>query len=98
MRRSWKLGVKVPETLFRLYHGRVYLNENCIDLLDYWSFGTRDSIKLSDLAVYLNVGEKTDTGENFAQTYVSDRDSALSYLKNDVLLTYRCSQKLQLFK
>lgn len=98
VRRSWKLGVKVPETLFRLYHGRVYLNENCIDLLDYWSFGTRDSIKLSDLAVYLNVGEKTDSGENFAQTYVSDRDSALSYLKNDVLLTYRCSQKLQLFK
>jgi len=98
VRRSWKLGVKVPETLFRLYHGRVYLNENCIDLLDYWSFGTSDSIKLSDLAVYLNVGEKTDSGENFAQTYVSDRDSALSYLKNDVLLTYRCSQKLQLFK
>lgn len=98
VRRSWKLGIKVPETLFRLSRGRVYLNENSIDLLDYWSFGTRDSIKLSELSAYLGIGGKTGSGENFAKTYFSDRDSALSYLKNDVILTYRCAQKLQLFK
>lgn len=97
-RRSWKLGVKVPETLFRLSRGRVCLNENCIDLLDYWSFGTRDSIKLADLAAYLDAGEKSGTGERFAKAYLSDRESALSYLRNDVILAYRCAQKLQLFK
>ena len=58
VRRSWKLGVKVPSTLFKLARGRVYLNENCIDMLDYWSFGTRNSIKLKNLAKFLNIGEK----------------------------------------
>lgn len=96
VRRSWKLGIKVPDTLFRLAHGRVYLNEKCIDLLDYWSFGTRDSIKLKDIAMFLNIGEKNGSGADFSETYESDRNAALSYLKNDVLLTLRSAKALQL--
>ena len=96
VRRSWKLGVKVPSTLFKLARGRVYLNENCIDMLDYWSFGTRDSIKLKNLAKFLNIGEKNGSGADFAKTYETDKSSALSYLKNDVLLTLRCAKAMQL--
>lgn len=96
VRRSWKLGVKVPSTLFKLARGRVYLNENCIDILDYWSFGTRDSIKLKNLAKFLNIGEKNGSGADFAKTYETDKSSALSYLKNDVLLTLRCAKAMQL--
>lgn len=96
VRRSWKLGVKVPDTLFKLARGRVYLNESCIDILDYWSFGTRDSIKLKNLAKFLNVGDKNGSGADFAKTYETDKSSALSYLKNDVLLTLRCAKAMQL--
>ncbi len=96
VRRSWKLGVQVPTTLFRLAHGRVYLNEKCLDLLDYWSFGTRDSIKLKNMAKFLGVGEKSGSGADFADTYETDKNAAIDYLKNDVLLTLRCAKALQL--
>ena len=66
VRRSWKLGVSVPQSLFKVSYGRVRLNANCIDMLDFWSFGTRDSIKLRDLAKFLGVGEKTGSGADFA--------------------------------
>ena len=95
VRRSWKLGIKVPSSLFKMSRGRVYLNESCIDMLDYWSFGTRDSIKLNDMAKFLGVGEKNGSGDDFAKTYESDRNAALSYLRNDVLLTLRCAKALQ---
>jgi DNA polymerase elongation subunit (family B) len=96
IRRSWKLGVHIPNTLYKYYRGRVYLNENCVDILDYWSLDTRDSIKLTDLGKYLGVGEKTGSGAMFASLYAENRDEAISYLKNDILLTYKCAYALQI--
>lgn len=98
VRRSWKLGVSVPKSLFKVSYGRVRLNANCIDMLDFWSFGTRDSIKLRDLAKFLGVGEKTGDGADFSGLYESDGKSAIDYLRNDVLLTMRCARAIQLTK
>ena len=98
VRRSWKLGVSVPQSLFKVSYGRVRLNANCIDMLDFWSFGTRDSIKLRDLAKFLGVGEKTGDGADFSGLYESDGNSAIDYLRNDVLLTMRCARAIQLTK
>lgn len=67
-------------------------------MLDFWSFGTRDSIKLRDLAKFLGVGEKTGSGADFSGLYESDRNSAIDYLRNDVLLTMRCARAIQLTK
>ena len=67
-------------------------------MLDFWSFGTRDSIKLRDLAKFLGVGEKTGDGADFSGLYESDRKSAIDYLRNDVLLTMRCARAIQLTK
>lgn len=67
-------------------------------MLDFWSFGTRDSIKLRDLAKFLGVGEKTGDGADFSGLYESDGKSAIDYLRNDVLLTMRCARAIQLTK
>ena len=96
IRRSWKLGIKIPNTLYKYHRGRVYLHENCVDILDYWSLDTRDSIKLADLARYLEVGTKTASGAEFSGLYAENRDEAISYLKNDILLTYKCAYALQI--
>lgn len=96
IRRSWKLRIKIPNTLYKYIKGRVYLHENCIDILDYWSLDTRDSIKLSDLAKFLDAGSKSGSGADFAKQYAEHRDEAISYLKNDILLTYKCAYALQI--
>ena len=91
VRRSWRLGVYVPPTLFR---GR-YINEAFVDLMDSWRMGNREqSISLGDLAKFLNVGEKSSSGKDFAALWESDRASALSYLQNDLKLTELCAERM----
>ena len=91
VRRSWRLGVPIPRTLF---HGR-YLNESFVDLLGVWRCGNREStISLDGLARFLNVGEKSRSGKDFAALWESDRTAALSYLQNDLKLTELCAERM----
>ncbi len=91
VRRSWKLGVRIPPTLFR---GR-YPNDCFVDLMDIWKCGNRDqSISLDDLAKYLGVGAKNGSGKEFAELWETDRATALAYLENDLRLTEKCAERL----
>jgi predicted PolB exonuclease-like 3'-5' exonuclease len=91
IRRSWKLGIRPPATLMS---GR-YLNHNCVDLLDLWRCGNReDRISLDKLARFLGIGGKNGNGAEFASLFSMNREAALRYLENDVLLTRRCAQVL----
>lgn len=91
VRRSWKLGIPVPYSLFR---GR-WANEALIDLMDVWKCGCRDqSVSLRALARFLGVGDKTGQGKDFADLLERDREAALAYLENDVRLTARCAAAL----
>lgn len=90
-RRSWKIGIEIPKTLFR---GR-YINERCIDLMDLWKCGDyQASIKLDHLARFLGCRAKTGSGADFARLYVEDRDAAIAYLENDIHMTYDCAVKM----
>lgn len=91
VRRSWKLGIKVP---FNLFRGR-WPNEFLVDLMDVWKCGSRDqSVSLRTLSRYLGVGDKNGDGKDFASLLESDREAALAYLENDVRLTTRCAAAL----
>jgi hypothetical protein len=91
VRRSWKLEVPIPPTLFR---GR-WISESFVDLMDIWKCGNRDqSISLGDLGKFLGAGDKTGTGKDFARLLETDRAAALAYLENDVRLTARCARFL----
>lgn len=86
VRRSFKHGIKVPACIWQ---GR-FLTDQIVDIADLWSCGSRDPrdrISLDALARFLGVGQKTGTGADFAQLWVSDRQKAIAYLENDLKLT-----------
>jgi predicted PolB exonuclease-like 3'-5' exonuclease len=91
IRRSWKLRVEIPATILS---GR-YLNNYCIDLMELWQCGDRQaSISLDSLAKFLGVGAKNGDGAFFHELWETDRDAALAYLENDLLLTELCAQAM----
>lgn len=94
-RRSWYLGVDVPEPLFDPT-GR-YLDKIFVDLLPRWSCGVwNESIKLGDLAQFFGVGGKPDgiNGGDFARLWFEDRPTAVAYLRNDLEITAKCAARM----
>lgn len=88
IRRSWKLGVKVPSII---RHGR-YWHEDLIDLMEVWTCGKREErISLKNLCKFLGVGEKTGNGADFGKL---TPEQQREYLTNDLLLTKACAEKL----
>ena len=88
-RRSWVNGVKVPTDLV---DGR-YQSGRIIDLMEVWDVGKygseAGSQSLDMIAKILGVGEKSGSGKDFANLYISDRKAALEYLHNDLMLTMK---------
>lgn len=91
VRRSWKLGVKVPEAL---REGR-YWARQIVDLREVWQLNDRQAHgSLDTIAKHLGVGAKSGNGADFAKLWKEDRDKAVAYLKNDLQLTAAIAQKL----
>lgn len=95
MRRSWKLGVEVPPAVRSCVRGRWYWSENIIDLREVWQCGDRQAEgSLDTIAKHLGIGAKTGKGSEFSALWHSDREKAIAYLKNDVMLTAGIAKKL----
>lgn len=91
IRRSWKLGVEVPRIVMQ---GR-YLNSQFVDIMETWQAGDRmASVKLDTLARWLGVGAKNGSGADFAKLFAEDREKALQYLENDLLITEKVAVAL----
>lgn len=94
-RRSWLLGIDVPDTLFD-QSGR-YLDRTFVDLLQRWQCGdNRESLRLDDMAKFFGVGGKPDgiCGADFGRLYTEDRAAAIEYLRNDLLITSGCAARM----
>lgn len=96
-RRSWLLGVRVPSWIRR---GR-YWSELFVDLREQWMCGDRvpDRTKtegLNGLCKAFGIGEKSGDGKYFGKLWESDRVAALAYLRNDILLTQRLAEKMNI--
>lgn len=91
VRRSWKHGVRVPTGIRR---GR-YWSEQVLDVREVWQLGDRMARgSLDAVAKHLGVGQKTGDGKEFAQLWATDRNKAIAYLHNDVLLTAKVAEAL----
>ncbi len=91
VRRSYKLGIPVPASLL---NGR-YLNPRLIDLMDCWKCGDyQASISLDRLAAHLGCRRKNGDGAMFAELLATDREKAIDYLHNDILMTQEVAEKL----
>ena len=87
-RRSWILGVYVPQSLlsFTAYGPR--WAPLFLDLSDVWELGDRQQKSSFDhIGKTLGTGGKTkgDHGASFAELWRNDRETAIDYLRNDCI-------------
>lgn len=92
VRRSWAQGVSVPKCI---WNGR-YFCDQIVDIAEKWECGVRggDHISLDQLSKFLGVGQKNGNGKDFAALWHDNREQALLYLKNDLILTKNAHQRL----
>lgn len=97
IRRSWMLGVDVPDSVRK---GR-YWHPQLVDAMEIWGCGSRDMVKLDAIDRALGGQGKPDdcTGADFARLFDNggqDREAALRYLRNDLEMTLRVAEALQI--
>ena len=93
IRRSWALGVDVPGDLRTQNR---YWNNRFVDCRDYWQLGDRQARgSLARIGRFLGLPHtKNGSGKDFAALLATDREKALEYLRNDVLLTEALHERL----
>ena len=101
VRRSWILGVDVPEPIWAPGQFGRYFNPRFIDTMSRWACGGRDFIKLDEIdRAFGGAGKPDDcTGADFARLFDNggdDRLKALLYLRNDLAMTRRVAEWMQL--
>lgn len=92
VQRSFILGIPVPVTLFE---GR-YLSRDIIDLQEVWLCFSREreGASLDAVCRACGIGGKTGSGADFARLFATDKEAALRYLKDDIELTWKLSERL----
>lgn len=97
IRRSWAHRVLVPNGLFR---NSRYLPSTFCDLREIWACGEyRPSGTLDDLASLFNATRKNGDGSQFHKLWngtPEERQQAIDYLKNDLVMTREVADALQL--
>ena len=91
IRRSWKHGVRISG---RVRSGR-WWGDGITDLRDVWQMGDRMAKgSLDAISKHLGVGGKTGSGKEFAALFSANKEAAIDYLKNDLILTALVADKL----
>lgn len=96
VRRSWHLGVEVPEIRKGRYYHPIF-----IDLMEIWTCGVRGGFaKLDEAARFLTDLSKPDgiDGGDFARLFFGtdeEKQTALNYLRNDLDMTWAVAQAMQ---
>ena len=85
IRRSWCLGVSVPESLLEKWR---YWDPTFIDLMQVWScgaYGEREKLHIA--ARFFGHDGKNGDGADFHRLWKEDRPTAIAYLENDLEMT-----------
>ena len=99
IRRSWFHGISVPQSVFET-NGR-YLSKNFLDLMVLWACMSREFVPLDTVSRFFGIGGKPDgvDGSHFAKLWLSgkpeDRKAATEYLANDLDMTWKLAERLQ---
>ena len=90
IRRSWKLGVKVPFARRKRYWPEVF-----VDLREVWQLGEYQARgSLDSISRFLGYSGKSGDGAEFANLLRQDRQAALDYLARDLELTEAVAGRL----
>lgn len=92
--RSRILNVPVPDDL----HDGRYWNRRIVDLQELFCAYSRDvsGFSLDAICRACGLGQKPEgvTGKDFARLFETDREGALEYVRNDLLLTSKLAARL----
>ncbi|MHC4193371.1 MAG: ribonuclease H-like domain-containing protein [Planctomycetota bacterium] len=95
VRRSWMRQVAVPPQVYA-WNGRFH---SCfVDLLERWRCGDRQMKgKLDAVAKIFGIDGKLEgvTGADFSRLWEADKDRAIAYLKQDLQVTLRLAERMQ---
>lgn len=97
IKRSWALGISIPQTTLENFRGRFYLNSHIIDMMDYFTMGAEQFASLNSALQLLGLDSKIDTsGKLFYELYDDDRELAMEYLKRDITAMVDLNKTLKL--
>lgn len=99
IRRSMILGLQVPHCL---RSNRRWWHQSLIDLREEWRCGVyglskRENISLDRLSRAMGRAGKTGSGKNFSYLWQNERESAISYLKADLVETEFAARRMGWF-
>jgi len=99
LRRGLKYGFRPPKTITNAL--AQYRPTNLIDTMREWQFGNRYEgfVKLDQLAAFFGTRRKTGNGADFHKKFFGtpeEREEALEYCINDVLMTAEIAAKMGL--
>jgi|GEM_PF-555760 len=99
LRRGLKFGIKPPKTITTALGN--YKPTNLIDTQREWQMGNRTEMftSLDSLAAFFGTRRKSGSGADFAKMFFGtpeERDAAIDYLRNDVLMTVAVAEKMRL--
>jgi len=99
LRRGLKYGITPPKTITNAL--AQYRPTNLIDTMREWQFGNRYEgfVKLDQLAAFFGTRRKTGDGADFHKKFFGtpeERQEALAYCRNDVLMTAEIAVKMRL--
>ena len=99
LRRGLKYGFRPPKSITNAL--AQYRPTNLIDTMREWQFGNRYEgfVKLDQLAAFFGTRRKTGDGADFHKKFFGtpeEREEALAYCRNDVLMTAEIAVKMRL--
>lgn len=93
-RRMWVHGIKPPAHWLDCTPWKA--NKWSFDTMLAWACGNREQrVSLDMLAWALGCGRKNGSGKDFAKLLETDREAAIGYLTNDLVLTEAVYLKMQ---
>jgi len=84
VRRSMRHGIMFPSE----FYTPIKWSKTLIDTMDIYALGEyQKRISLDRLAKFVGAGEKSGDGADFYAKWINDKEAALKYLEQDVIIT-----------
>lgn len=96
VQRAWRLGIKVPRSLFNSLRPRYPWPDRFVDIRTIAMAGRMDynTGGLEGMLRSLGLPPKTGDGKDFGKLWAADRKSALEYNANDCLIEKMAAERM----
>lgn len=96
VKRSWILGVSVPQSIYSPRKSKYPWPENIIDLMDVWKCGDYKApwISFNQLCRNLGIPIKDGEGSKFGELWERNKTAALKYNSDELLVLSQVAERM----